>query len=257
MPAQDLSHFDDGTLIVIAEVSDIAGNLATAATSMPVDTTAEISIDFLDNDGVINSIEITNVYFHGSVANVEDGQTVIINLTDDLGNTRTITTSVINGLWALPSQDLSPFDQNSLVATATVTDIAGNAASSSLPLPIDTLASISVEIIDNDGVINAAEMTQVVIQGTVTNVEDGQTVTVLLFDNQGNTLTLTAIVSNGEWQLAAQDLSSFDDGSLFVTAQVSDLAGNPATAATQLPVDILADINIDVDTGRDDIINRF
>ncbi|ARD23987.1 adhesin [Shewanella japonica] len=257
LPAQDLSHFDDGTLIVIAEVSDIAGNLATAATSMPVDTTAEISIDFLDNDGVINSIEITNVYFHGSVANVEDGQTVIINLTDDLGNTRTITTSVINGLWALPSQDLSPFDQNSLVATATVTDIAGNAASSSLPLPIDTLASISVEIIDNDGVINAAEMTQVVIQGTVTNVEDGQTVTVLLFDNQGNTLTLTAIVSNGEWQLAAQDLSSFDDGSLFVTAQVSDLAGNPATAATQLPVDILADINIDVDTGRDDIINRF
>ncbi|MCL1048011.1 hypothetical protein L2737_22265, partial [Shewanella electrodiphila] len=101
------------------------------------------------------------------------------------------------------------------------------------------------------------EMTQVVIQGTVTNVEDGQTVTVTLTDNQGNSLTLNAIITGGVWTLPAQDLSAFDDGSLIVTSEVSDIAGNPASAAAQMPVDILADITIDVDTGRDPVINRF
>ncbi len=254
---QDLSSFEDGNLLVTAEVYDIAGNLATSSTLIPVDTTAVIDINFIDSDGVINAAEITNVILHGSVNNVENGQNVTVILVDNQGNSLTLTTTINAGQWALPAQDLSIFDEASLLATATVTDLAGNTATSSLLLSIDTLADITIEIIDNDGVINAAEMRQVIIQGTVSNVEDGQTVTVNLTDNQGHSLTLTAMVTAGSWALSAQDLSAFDDGSLVATATVNDVAGNPATAQADMPVDILADIDIDVDTGRDDIINRF
>ncbi|WP_206747662.1 Ig-like domain-containing protein [Shewanella sp. 10N.286.51.B7] len=257
LPQQDLSNFDDGSLIATAEVNDIAGNLASNSTQILVDTSAEISVEIIDNDGVINTTELSQVIIQGRVSNIEDGQLVTVTLTDDFNNSLTLTTTIINGVWSLAAQDLSAFDDGSLLVTAIAYDNAGNQAQGSTSIPIDTTAAIDITIIDNDGVINAAEMTQVVIQGSVTNVEDGQTVTVNLTDNQGNSLTLNAIVTGGVWTLAPQDLSSFDDGSLAVTAEVSDIAGNPASATAQMPVDILADITIDVDTGRDSVINRF
>ncbi|MEZ9161669.1 adhesin [Shewanella sp. 10N.286.55.A9] len=257
LPPQDLSNFDDGSLIATAEVNDIAGNLASNSTQILVDTSAEISVEIIDNDGVINTTELSQVIIQGRVSNIEDGQLVTVTLTDDFNNSLTLTTTIINGVWSLAPQDLSAFDDGSLLVTAIAYDNAGNQAQGSTSIPIDTTAAIDITIIDNDGVINAAEMNQVVIQGSVTNVEDGQTVTVNLTDNQGHSLTLTTIVTSGVWILPAQDLSAFDDGSLAVTAEVSDIAGNPASATAQMPVDILADITIDVDTGGDSVINRF
>ncbi|MCL1068870.1 hypothetical protein L2735_19055, partial [Shewanella olleyana] len=254
----DISLLVDGTLLFNVSTFDIAGNPATSSTTVVKDTVANISINVIDQDQILNKqdIEDLNTIF-GIANNIEDGQKIIITITDSEGQVVHLTSQVNAGVWSLSGLDASDLADGILHLYAIAIDAEGNPAFATNTIIKDTQADITVEILDNDGVINAVEMTQVVIQGTVTNVEDGQTVTVNLIDNQGQSLILTAIVTGGVWTLPAQDLSAFDDGSLEVTAEVSDVAGNPATASAQIPVDILADITIDVDTGSDAVINRF
>ncbi|MCL1047788.1 Ig-like domain-containing protein, partial [Shewanella electrodiphila] len=253
----DISTLVDGDIHFTSTTIDTAGNSTTATTTILKNTQAAISIEIVDFDNTLNSSEISNATISGLVANVEDGQAVRVWVIDQNGMRIPLTATVSNGAFTLSEVDLSSLAEGTLYLKALVVDIYGNPGFTSHTFSKDTLADITVEIIDNDGVLNAQEMTQVVFQGTVTNVEDGQTVTLTLTDNQGNSLTLNAIVTGGLWTLAPQDLSTFDDGSLLVTAEVTDIAGNSASAAAQMPVDILADITIDVDTGRDSVINRF
>lgn len=78
-----------------------------------------------------------------------------------------------------------------------------------------------------------------------------------LTDASGHSRTMSTTVMSGAWQLDAQDLSDFDQGSLTATAEVIDIAGNPIAATTADPIDILANIDISVDTGNDEFVNRF
>ncbi|MFB2681248.1 hypothetical protein [Shewanella mangrovisoli] len=253
----NLSSLIDGTLSLRALAIDIEGNPSTSTNTVLKDTQAQITVDIIDTDGVLNLVEMAAVISQGTVSNVEEGQTVTVVFTDGNGHSRQVQAVVHSGMWVTQAVDLSDFDSTSLTATAQVSDLAGNPATAVSAIPVDTLASITVNILDNDGVINAAEQTSVRIQGTVTNVENGQTVTVVLTDGQGHSRTVTTTVVNGIWILTAQDLSGFEDGSLSATASVVDLAGNPATANTSNAVDILASIDLSVDTGRDNTINRF
>ncbi|MEW6996060.1 hypothetical protein AADZ84_17740, partial [Colwelliaceae bacterium MEBiC 14330] len=82
--------------------------------------------------------------------------------------------------------DLSSLHDGQLTYTAHVSDVAGNPASASTNTDKDTQAAITITVDTNadvaDNTINAAEMTQVAISGTVSNVEDGQTVTLTVTD---------------------------------------------------------------------------
>ena len=253
----NLSSLSDGTLNLRAVAIDIEGNPTTSTNTVLKDTQAQITLDIVDSDGVLNATEMGAVISQGNVTNVEDGQTVTVTFTDGNGHSRQVQALVSGGSWITQAVDLSDFDSTSLTATAQVSDQAGNPATAITSKPVDLLASITVNILDNDGVINAAEQSSIRVQGTVANVEDGQTVTVVLTDSQGHSRTVTTTVVNGIWVLTAQDLTGFDDGSLTATASVVDLAGNAASANTSKAVDILASIDLAVDTGRDDTINRF
>ena len=98
--------------------------------------------------------------------------------------------------------------------------------------------------IAGDDVLNAAEQGEdLEISGT-TDAEDGQVVTVS-FNGQ----EYEATVADGAWSLTipAADLAGLADGaSLAITADVSDVAGNPATQATAtLATDFTAGITLD------------
>ena len=123
-------------------------------------------------------------------------------------------------------------------------------------LTIDVTApTITIDVVSTDDIINAVEDdSDVTISGTTTGAEDGQTVTVTL-----NGQTYTTTVTGGVWSLdiPAVDAQSLD-ATETITADVSDLAGNPATKATR---DIEHDdtaptITIDV-VSNDDIINAL
>ncbi|MCK6722564.1 Ig-like domain-containing protein, partial [Enterobacter cloacae] len=91
-----------------------------------------------------------------------------------------------------------------------------------------------------------------IVSGTST-AEAGQTVTVSL---NGKDYTAT-VGSDGNWTLnvPAADLAALSDGSVTVTASVSDKAGNPASVDHNLTVDItVPQVTISTIAG-DDVIN--
>ncbi|WP_415409207.1 FG-GAP-like repeat-containing protein [Synechococcus sp. A10-1-5-9] len=238
----DLSSLNDGTLTVKADVSDVAGNPATqATTSTAKDTTAPtISVALIDGgDSILNAAEQSDVTINGSTSGVEDGQTVSISISSDGGGTPVSTSAAVNndGSFSLSNLDLSSLNDGALTVKADVSDVAGNPATQATDSTTkDTSApTISVALIDGgDSILNAAEQSTVTINGSTSGVENGQTVAISISsDGGGDIFSTSATVNNdGSFSLSDLDLSSLNDGALTVKADVSDVAGNPATQAT-------------------------
>lgn len=138
-----------------------------------------------------------------------------------------------NGDWSftLPSGALS---EGANAITVTATDAAANTsvASTALTLTLDTTHPF-ITIADplmGDNRFNAAEATAVTLSGTTTGVEDGQTVTLSVGDGT-TALPFTTTVSGNAWTTTV-NLSSLTDGTLTITADVTDVAGNAATRAS-------------------------
>ncbi|WP_170967455.1 Ig-like domain-containing protein, partial [Vibrio sp. F13] len=72
-------------------------------------------------------------------------QEVSITITDVDGKSESYTAIVSDGEWTLVSQDYSGFAEGTLTVEASVTDVAGNTATSSDTIVKDTLADISVD----------------------------------------------------------------------------------------------------------------
>ena len=254
----DLTTLADGKLDFNASAVDIAGNPASTSTSHWMDTKISISIDVeTGEDEYIDRAEQTAVDMSGSVSNIEDGQQVTIQITDKNGTNLSFTTTVVGGSWQLDDVDLSSLANGELTFTASATDVAGNQASASVVHEKDINARIFVWVADNDHVINAAEQSSVTVRGVVLNVENGQPITVTLSDGMGKSLILTTVVNGNLWSIPDLDLTGFADGTLYVTADVSDVAGNPTHAENSIPVDLYAGVQIDINAGSDDVINAL
>ncbi|MCL1069017.1 hypothetical protein L2735_19935, partial [Shewanella olleyana] len=172
----DVSSLVDGDITFVANTVDIAGNPTSVTTTVSKDSQASVTIEAVDDDNTLNAAEVPATTLRGEAHNIEDGQDVLVWVTDSSGTRLIFNTTVVNGLWQLDNLDLSSLLDGELTLRAASIDAEGNPAIGNNIVDKDTAADITVEIIDNDGVINAVEMTQVVIQGSVTNVEDGQKV---------------------------------------------------------------------------------
>ncbi|WP_379952915.1 gliding motility-associated C-terminal domain-containing protein [Dokdonia sp. R78006] len=91
-----------------------------------------------------------------------------------------------------------------------------------------TAPTITIDTpIEGDGIVDSNEDDDVTISGTTTDVEDGQIVTVTFSDGV-NIVTTTATVIGGVWTATDADISGLNNGSITVTADVTDFGGNPA-----------------------------
>ncbi|MFS1430742.1 RTX toxin, partial [Vibrio splendidus] len=171
----DLSSLEEGDLQVDAVVADDFGNSITANDSTIKDTLANIEVDFDGfGDEFYNQFEISNGVLVGTIANVEDGQTINISITDSQGMTQEYTTEVSGGTWTLTLQDYSSFAEGELTVVANTIDIAGNPTAATDTIVKDTLANITAAVDDGgDGVLNSFEIQSAKFFGTVQNVEDG------------------------------------------------------------------------------------
>ncbi|MFA0510896.1 MULTISPECIES: Ig-like domain-containing protein [unclassified Vibrio] len=246
---QDYSDFAEGTLTVEATVTDVAGNTATSSDTIVKDTLISIDVDFsASDDEYYNLAEITNGALVGTVADVEDGQTITITITDSLNVSQVYTTTVAGGNWTLTGQDYSDFAEGILTVEASVTDVAGNTVTSSDTIVKDTLASITAEFDDADNILNTEEVKSVRLQGVVQNVEDGQTVDVTVTDSHNQSITLQTVVVAGAWSIDDVDLSAFADGNITVEAVTVDIAGNETTGTDSTgKIDTVPPV-IDIDT---------
>ncbi|MDQ7732747.1 Ig-like domain-containing protein, partial [Halomonas sp. SpR1] len=249
---------------VSAEVSgeDAAGNAysADAARDYGVDTdaSATISIDTIAGDDVINGEEATQtISVTGSVGgDAKAGDTVTLTVGDNsyegtVGEDLTYAIDVPGSVLA---------ENDSVTAEVTGSDAAGNAYSADAArdygVDTDASATISIDTIAGDDVINGEEATQTIsVTGSVGgDAKAGDTVTLTVGDNSyegtvGEDLTYAIDIPGSV--LAENDQ---------VSAEVSgeDAAGNAysADAARDYGVDTDASATISIDTiAGDDVIN--
>ncbi|WP_445006117.1 retention module-containing protein [Halomonas mongoliensis] len=212
----------------------------------------------------VNSLNAGAVPVTGTTANVPEGSTVSIIVTDTLGNTATA--SAVTGADGSYSTeiDLSDLQDGDLTVEAVVTDQTGTSVDAADDAVKDTIAeaTITIDTIAGDDVINgeeAEEGNQITITGTVSGdarVDDEVTLTVggetftgqVTADDDGNLVYAIDVPGS---LLAANDS---------VSAEVTgtDEAGNPyrAEADREYGVNLSADAEITIDTiAGDDVIN--
>nr|WP_213782646.1 Ig-like domain-containing protein [Enterobacter kobei] len=254
IPSADVSAWPEGSVKISVTGDSAAGNTISISHDVTVDlATVAISINAIATDDVINAAEKgADLVLSGATTNVEAGQTVTLSL-----NGKIYTTTVDdsgNWTYTVPSADLAHLKDGDASVQVSVTNVNGNSASAGREYSVDATApSVTINTIAGDDILNAAEAkSDLTVSGTST-AEAGQTVTVSL---NGKDYTAT-VSADGSWTLnvPAADVAALGDGSVTVTASVSDKAGNPASVDHNLTVDITVPaVTINTVAG-DDVIN--
>ncbi|MGQ4694067.1 Ig-like domain-containing protein [Enterobacter asburiae] len=254
IPAADVSALNAGTVTVTVDGQSAAGNPVSISHDVKVDLAAvAISINPIASDDVINAAEKgADLVLSGSTSNVEENQTVTITFG---GKSYTATVDA-SGSWTatVPSADLGSLKDGDASVQVSVTNVNGNSASAGREYSVDATApTVSIEIVSNNNIINAAEAQQDLVVNGVTNAEAGQTVTVTL---NGVDYT-TTVQANGSWSVTvpSADLSGITDGNYTISAAVSDKAGNPASADRDVLVDTTVPQLTIHTVSDDDVIN--
>ncbi|MHA6326135.1 Ig-like domain-containing protein, partial [Roseivivax sp. CAU 1753] len=209
---------------VTITAADAAGNTTVITDAIVVDTEISLTADTaaLGGDGTINAAEAAEgVTLTGTT---EPGSTVSVSM----GGVTQPATVAEDGSWTVSyaAADL-PQGETTLDVTATATDAAGNVATLSDTVAIDTLVSnfaITSTPGGADAIVNAAEAAEgVTLTGTT---EPGSTVSV----SMGGVTQSATVAADGSWTVsyAAADLPQ-GETTLDVTATATDAAGNVAT----------------------------
>jgi len=135
-----------------------------------------------------------------------------------------------------------------------LTSSLGNSGTATDTLNVPALSFDSPLV--GDDIVNAAEAATVTLSGTTSLIEDGRSVSVTVTDSASGTVPGSATVSSNAWSLVL-DLSSLSDGTLSLTADVSDASGTPtpqASASLELDTDQPA-LSFDSPLAGDNIVS--
>ncbi|HDC4599042.1 TPA: Ig-like domain-containing protein, partial [Enterobacter cloacae] len=254
VPAADMAALPDGAATVQASVSNANGNGATASHAYSVDTAAPaVSINVVATENVINRNEATTGVTVSGTSTAEAGQ----SLTVTLGSYSWQTTVGADGTWnlPLPANVLASLADNSYSLQVSVTDKAGNPASTARTIILDTTApTLSFNTVAVDDVINSTEHTQAqIVSGTATGAAAGDRL-VLTVDGQ-QYVTTTDAAGNWNVGIPASVISGLQDGTITLSATITDSAGNSSSLTHDIQVNTSA-VSLTVNTiATDNLIN--
>ncbi|WP_263866593.1 Ig-like domain-containing protein [Pectobacterium brasiliense] len=257
----------NGDVSATVTTRDTAGNVTTANSSHAygVDTVApvaSISIDNVTSDNVINASESgQTIAVTGQVGNeVKVGDAVTVKVGTETYQT---TVNTDGKTWSVNVPGSVLAANGDISATVTTRDTAGNVttANTSHTYGVDTVApvaSISIDDVTSDNVINAAESGQtIVVTGKVDNdVKAGDAVTVKV----GNETYQTTVNTDGKtWSVNVPGSVLAANGDISASVTTRDTAGNVTTANTSHTYGVdtvapVASISID-DVTSDNVIN--
>ncbi|MBB1300744.1 Ig-like domain-containing protein, partial [Pseudoalteromonas sp. SR44-8] len=222
---------------ISAKATDSASNVSSSSSALTVtiDTTAPSAPSAADltaasDSGSSSTDNITNnttPTFTGT-GTTGDTITLISSVDGSIGST-----VVSGGVWSITVGSAMTSGSHTIVARAT--DSAGNITNgTSTTITIDTNVSAPsiTTPIEVDGRINAVEDAHVLIQGR--GADSGATVNVTISDGSNNLSRTVTADGSGAWTISGSefDVSSFNDGTLTVSATQSDAAGNTSSAAS-------------------------
>ncbi|MGU0041727.1 Ig-like domain-containing protein, partial [Citrobacter freundii complex sp. 2025EL-00176] len=215
----------DGDYTVTVQVTDDAGNTAMSTElNVTVDTTVAAPVITLSDDTGTAGDNQTNVAAPSfTITTDKDAVSVMISID---GGAPVAATKDAEGQWHITAGELTDGDHT---IVATVTDLAGNAATSDpLSFTVDTTLSIpTLDLADtSDSGSSATDniTNDTTPAFTLGNVDaDAVSVQVLI-----NGTAYDAVQTDGTWSFTAPVLA---DGDYSVTVQVTDDAGNVQTSA--------------------------
>ncbi|MBF5353324.1 Ig-like domain-containing protein [Escherichia coli] len=254
VPAADLAALRDGDASAQVRVTNVNGNSATATHEYSVDSAAPtVTINTIASDNIINASEAAAGVTVSGTSTAQTEQT----LTVTLNGTNYQTTVQTDGSWSLtlPASDLTALANNGYTLTATVSDLAGNLGSASKGVTVDTTAPvISFNTVAGDDVINNVEHIQAqIISGTATGAVAGDRLVVTIAGQQ----YVTSTDASGNWSVGvpASVISGLADGTVTISATITDSAGNSSTQTHNVQVNTAA-VSLSVSTiSGDNLIN--
>ncbi|HHN8545087.1 TPA: Ig-like domain-containing protein, partial [Citrobacter werkmanii] len=213
----------DGDYSVTVQVTDDAGNVQTStALAVTVDTRVAAPVIALSDDTGTPGDNQTNDTTPGFAITTEnDAVSVMVSID---GGTPVAATKAADGQWHIDSAALADGDHT---IVATVTDLAGNTATSSLTFTVDTTLSVpTIDLADasDSGSLNSDNITNDTTPAfTLGSIDADVTSVQVLINGTAYPATLT----DGTWTFTAPELA---DGDYSVTVQVTDDAGNVQTS---------------------------
>lgn len=213
----NVSSVGDGPSIsVSANHSDAAGNPATQASTTVLKDTVNPTVAVTSSSPVNNSNK-TSYPVSGTCS--ENGRSVSLNV-GGLGSSATCST----GAWSTTVDVSGVSDTASMPITADHTDLAGNSATQSSTTVLKDTVNPLVSL-NAPGVINSSNQFTYPVSGTCS--ENTRTVSI----NVGGVGATTSCVA-GSWSRTMNVSGVSDGGSIPITADHTDAAGNNATQAT-------------------------
>lgn len=205
----------DGTRTVTASVTDPAGNEGTHSQILTVDTAAP-AVTIAGGANALTNDATPDI---SGTASVEPGATVTVTLAD-----QTLTGLVRgDGAWSVTAAALSDGPHRVVMS---VSDAAGNTASVTQTLTVDTLSPV---VAITGGATARTNDLSPTIAGT-SDAAPGTTVTVSI---AGQTMT-TLLQANGTWNATPTVVGK---GTWAVVASAPDPAGNVGSASQTLTMD--------------------
>ena len=236
----------NGSVPMRASASDAAGNNGLDTQTLIVDSTPP---DIGITSG--NRTPDTTPLIIGTT-DLPSGTTITVNIDPnndgDWSDQQTYTTTVQNdSTWSITaSTPLSGI----VGVRASGTDAAGNTTTTVQTLVIDLVApTLSIDkpnaSVGVDNSADASEDDNIVFTGTTGSISTGSTISVLISDGT-TTISDTAIVNgSGNWSLAPLNLSSMNNGTIYVTATYIDNSGNAFTDTFNFAHNKTATVSID------------
>jgi hypothetical protein len=236
-----LTELADGEVPLTVISTDVAGNTATATPSITIDTaiispptpTSPIPIEItagltVETNSGLKTDNITNDNTPDIAGITEAGATVVI--TNGAGTVLGTGTADVNGAYSFT---LTELEDGEVPLTVTSTDVAGNTATATPMITIDTSANagiVGINRVSGDNVINVAEINAdtINVTGTATggDISQGDAVTVTV---NGTEYTTTLAVGGAySVDVATADLSV--DNTIDANVISNDVSGNEVTS---------------------------
>ncbi|EES6661021.1 Ig-like domain-containing protein [Escherichia coli] len=281
VPATDVSNWPAGTLNITVSGANSAGTQTSITHPLTVDLTAvAISMNSITSDDAINAAEKgAALTLSGSTSGVEAGQTVTVTF----GGKTYTTTVAANGSWSttVPAADLAALRDGDASAQVRVTNVNGNSATATHEYSVDSAApTVTINTIASDNIINASKGVTVdttapvisfntvagddvinnvehiqaqIISGTATGAVAGDRLVVTIAGQQ----YVTSTDASGNWSVGvpASVISGLADGTVTISATITDSAGNSSTQTHNVQVNTAA-VSLSVSTiSGDNLIN--
>ncbi|RBW47030.1 hypothetical protein DS885_05230, partial [Psychromonas sp. B3M02] len=218
LAADTLPELAEGEVEISVSASDEAGHTDSATTTIEVDSTAPlVGIDSLSTNDT--TPELT-----GTVNDSTASITVIVNGVEYQA------TNNADGTWTLADNTLPALDDGETVITVTASDAAGNSATNTGTVEVDTTGlNVSIDaLVTNE--------TSPALSGSI----DDPTATVIVTVNE---IDYTAVNNgDGTWSLAADTLPELAEGNVEVFVTAEDDLSNSATNSKIIEIDTTAPV---------------